>query len=217
MANSKTLTLTGIGEVTFERSRKAKYVNISVRPFNSIRVAVPVGVSIATAKQIAEIKAGWIKEQIRKMKKTEQEYNELIKHQPALTAIDAKEKITRRAIELSGKHDIPFNRVFIRNQKTRWGSCSARKNISLNIKIACLPDELMDYVILHELVHTRHHNHGRKYWQELERIIGNARALDQRLDKYRLMLLLFTAGGSTPSSMHSGIPSNKFDHNDRIS
>jgi predicted metal-dependent hydrolase len=190
MANSKTITISGIGDVTFERSRKAKYVNISVRPFNSIRVAVPVDVSIAVAKEIAEIKAEWIKDQIRKMKKTEQEYYDLIKNHEPINTADARKKIISRINEFSRKHNIPFNKVFIRNQKTRWGSCSAKKNISLNIKIARLPDNLMDYIILHELVHIRHHNHSKSYWLELCRIDGNARILDKQLDQYRLLLIL---------------------------
>jgi predicted metal-dependent hydrolase len=190
MANSKTITISGIGEVTFERSRKAKYVNISVRHFNSIRVAVPVGVSIDVAKEIAQTKAGWIKDQILKIQKSEQEYCELLKNYEPITIADAKKKIIIRVNELSRKHDIPFNKVIIRNQKTRWGSCSAKKNISLNIKIARLPDELMDYVILHELVHIKHHNHSKKYWLELGGIVGNARILDKQLDRHRLLLIM---------------------------
>jgi predicted metal-dependent hydrolase len=190
MANPKTITITGIGDVIFERSRKAKYVNISVRPFNSIRVAVPVGVSIAVAKEIAEIKAGWIKDQILKMKKAEQEYCDLKKNHEPINTGDAKKKIISRVNELSRKHNIPFNKVFIRNQRSRWGSCSAKKNISLNIKIARLPDKLMDYVILHELVHIRHHNHSKSYWLELEKIVGNARIIDKQLDKHRFLLIM---------------------------
>jgi predicted metal-dependent hydrolase len=190
MTNPKIINLSGIGEVSFERSRKAKYVNISVRPFNSIRVAVPVGVSIAVAKEIAEIKADWIKNQIRKMKKTEQAYYDLIKNHETIHMANAKKKIIARLNELSRKHSIPFNRVFIRNQKTRWGSCSVKKNISLNVKIARLPDHLMDYVILHELVHIRHHNHSSSYWLELNRISVNARLLDKQLDQYRLLLIM---------------------------
>jgi predicted metal-dependent hydrolase len=190
MANPKTITITGIGEVTFERSRKAKYVNISVRPFNFIRVAVPVGVPIAAAKEIATIKSGWIKNQIRKMKNSEQEFYDLIKNYKPINMMDAKKKLINRLNELSREHHIPFNKVFVRNQKTRWGSCSIKKNISLNIKIARLPDHLMDYVILHELVHIRHHNHSKSYWIELERISGNARALDKELDQHRFLLII---------------------------
>jgi len=190
MANPKTMTISGIGEVTFVRSRKAKYVNISVRPFNSIRVAVPFGVPIAVAKEIAEIKSGWIKNQILKMEKTELEYYDLIQNQEPINITDAKNKIISRTNELSRKHNIPFNKIFIRHQKTLWGSCSLKKNISLNIKIAGLPDNLMEYIILHELVHIRHHNHSKKYWQELERIVGNARSLDKHLDNYRHLLIM---------------------------
>jgi predicted metal-dependent hydrolase len=184
------MTVSGIGEVTFERSRKAKYVNISVRPFNLIRVAVPAGVSIAVAKEIAEAKAGWIKHQMYNMKQAEQAYSDLVKNHDPINRADATKKIIRRLNELSIAHDIPFNKVFVRNQKTRWGSCSVKKNISLNIKIARLPDDLMDYVIVHELVHIRHHNHSISYWRELGRIVENAKELDKQLDQHRLLLLM---------------------------
>jgi predicted metal-dependent hydrolase len=90
MINSKKITVPGIGEVTFERSRKAKYVNISVKPFNLIRVAVPVGVSIAVAKEIAEAKAGWIKHQMHTMKQAEQAYADLETNHDPINRADAK-------------------------------------------------------------------------------------------------------------------------------
>jgi predicted metal-dependent hydrolase len=190
MANPKTFIISGIGEVQFERSRKAKHVNISVRPFNIIRVAVPVGVPIAFAKEVAEKKADWIKHQIRNMEKAEQEYHDLVQNHEPVNIAAAKQKITGRLNELSRKHNIPFNQVFVRNQKTLWGSCSVKKNISLNIKISLLPEELMDYVILHELVHIKHHNHSKKYWQELGSIVENARALDKQLNNYKHLLII---------------------------
>jgi hypothetical protein len=190
MPKPKTIKISGIGEVIFERSRKAKYVNISVRPFNFIRVAVPVGVPINVAIEIAETKAGWIKNQIRKMKKTEQEYYDLIKNDEPIPMSDARKKILNRLNELSRQHDIPFNKAYVRNQKSRWGSCSVKKNISLNIKIARLPGNLMDYVILHELAHIKHHDHSKNYWRELGRIAGNAKDLDKQLDQHRLLLIL---------------------------
>ncbi|MFC2051983.1 M48 family metallopeptidase [Chloroflexota bacterium] len=77
-----------------------------------------------------------------------------------------------------------FNRVFIRSQKTRWGSCSKNNNISLNVKLVLLPEDLVDYVILHELVHTRIHNHSKSFWEELDRHTGNSKAFASRLRKY---------------------------------
>ena len=186
MAGSKKIIIPGIGEVLFEKSHRAKYVNISVRPVQGIRVAVPVGVPIATAKKIAEGKSHWIHKHIFDNKKIEKECYRIIKK--PIDINEAKKKISDRIIKLSRKYDIPFNKVFVKNQKTLWGSCSAKKNINLNINIIRLPKELMDYVILHELVHIRCRRHDKKYWQELEKIIPNARKLDRELDDYRPLL-----------------------------
>jgi len=141
------------------------------------------------AEKIVERKADWIKYQLQKAKRTEEAYHDFVKNQKPIHPADAKDKIVRRVNELSKVHDIRFNKVFVKNQKTRWGSCSARKNINLNIKIAYLPGRLMDYVILHELIHIRHRNHGKKYWQELDRIAGNAKIKDKQLSDYRYLLL----------------------------
>ena len=113
MANSIIITLTDIGEVTFERSNKAKYVNISIRPFNGIRVAVPTGVSMESARRIAETKSGWMKAQLYNNKSLEREYNEFIRHEAPMDNYDAKTKIVNRLKELSKKHKIPYNKVFI--------------------------------------------------------------------------------------------------------
>ncbi|MDH3344711.1 MAG: M48 family metallopeptidase, partial [Desulfobacteraceae bacterium] len=86
------------------------------------------------------------------------------------------------------KHGFKYNRVFIRNQKTRWGSCSSKDNISLNVKLVRLPEKLMDYIILHELVHTRVKNHGKKYYAVLDRIVGDRKSLDRELKNYTIIL-----------------------------
>lgn len=66
--------------------------------------------------------------------------------------------------ELSFNINLPFNRISIRGQKTRWASCSSQKNISLNYKLLFLPPELVHYVFVHELCHTIHMNHSRSFW-----------------------------------------------------
>jgi predicted metal-dependent hydrolase len=76
----------------------------------------------------------------------------------------------------------------VRSQKTRWGSCSFNNNISLNVKLTRLPQELIDYVILHELAHTRIKNHGREFWKMLDGLIGDAKKLDRRLREYQPIL-----------------------------
>jgi len=84
-------------------------------------------------------------------------------------------------------YNFKYARASIRNQKTKWGSCSAKNNISLNINLVGLPDQLRDYVILHELVHTGIKNHSKKFWTELDKYTaGSAKELSKKLRKYRL-------------------------------
>lgn len=179
----------GIGKVLFEPSKKAGRINIAVKPFEAVRVAVPAAVSFEKAKQAAENKSSWIRAQQKKIKKMERDHDELIKTSGFISRATAKGIITGRLEELAGKHGFKYNKVFIKNQKTRWGSCSSLKNLSLNYKIALLPGRLMDYILLHELVHTRHANHGRQFWDELTRIVGDAKALDRELNEYSHLLI----------------------------
>ncbi|MBW8000442.1 MAG: M48 family metallopeptidase [Planctomycetes bacterium] len=89
----------------------------------------------------------------------------------------------------SKKHNFSYNRAGFRCQKTRWGSCSGKNDISLNVNIAFLPEELQDYVLLHELVHTKVKNHSRNFWAELDKYTDNrAKELSKELKKYRMKL-----------------------------
>ena len=176
----------GIGRVLLERSKRARHLSISVRPFKGARVAVPYGVSFESAEKIARSKATWIKRHLDKALEIEKRQAAVVQDLPEKDRTMAKRKLTRRLNELSRLHGLTYNRVFIRNQKTRWGSCSAKNNISLNRKLLRLPPELIDYVILHELVHTREKNHGNLFWSELSKFVENASALKSRLKHYHL-------------------------------
>ena len=96
--------------------------------------------------------------------------------------------MTSRLNRLAKEHGFTFNRVSIRSQKTRWGSCSRNNNISLNIKLVLLSEAMVDYVILHELVHTRIYNHSKEFWLELDKYVGNSKATASRLRRYGLGL-----------------------------
>jgi predicted metal-dependent hydrolase len=186
-ARAKTIEFDGIGQILFERSKKARHINISVKPFKGVRVAIPYGVSYDKAKQVVQSKKSWIQKHLDKMKHVEKEYEVLSKNLNEIDRSEARKKLVSRLNELSDQHGFSYNKVFMRNQKTRWGSCSAKNNISLNMKLVRLPDEMIDYVLLHELVHTRIKNHTNEFWTEFNRLVGDAKKIDRRLNEYKMM------------------------------
>jgi len=189
MSKSEIVDIAGIGKVLFERSRRSRRINITIKPFRGIRVAVPSGVSFKAAGKFLHDKEDWVKRHLVRMRRYESE----LKAVPAgLREIDktvAKRVLTGRLKKLAETYGFTYNRVTIRNQRTRWGSCSHDNNISLNMKLLKLPDDLIDYVLLHELAHTRVPNHSPEFWQELEKYVPGARAYTSRLRKYDMYLL----------------------------
>ncbi len=179
----------GIGEILFERSTRAKRISISVRPFKGVRVAVPYRISFEKAMEFAGSKRGWIKKNLEKMRQMERDHKILSIKFNDIDRYEARRILVKRLDELAKAHGFKYNRVFIRNQKTRWGSCSSKNNISLNVKLVRLPERLTDYVIIHELVHTRIKSHNKKFYAELEEIANDRKSLDRELKKYGVGLL----------------------------
>ena len=100
--------------------------------------------------------------------------------------IEAKQFLPARVNELGAKYNFKYNKVFIKNIKSRWGSCSKKGNVNFSLHLMLLPEELIDYVILHELAHTKEHNHSKNFWAILDCIYGNAKAVDRKLKDYRI-------------------------------
>lgn len=104
---------------------------------------------------------------------------------------EAHSYLPRRLKELADLHGLKFRRLFIRNTKTRWGSCSHENNINLCIHLMKLPDELIDYVLLHELAHTVEKNHSKNFWDLLSKLLGkDSKAVDKKLKAYRTDLVI---------------------------
>ena len=101
-------------------------------------------------------------------------------------AAEAKKILPAELKELSAKTGLSYNKLTLRSQRTRWGSCSGKKNISLNTALMRLKKELREYVLLHELCHTRQMNHGQKFWKLLEEFCPEYRHLRKQLKEYEL-------------------------------
>ena len=81
---------------------------------------------------------------------------------------------------------LTFNKIFIKNQKTRWGSCSSAKNLNFNYKILFLPYDLAEYLVVHELCHLEHMNHSKDYWNLVEYVLPNYKMSHKRLKNINL-------------------------------
>jgi predicted metal-dependent hydrolase len=98
---------------------------------------------------------------------------------------EAKAYLPYRTKFLAEQNGFQFSELRLKNLRSRWGSCSTVNNINLNIHLMRLPEHLVDYVILHELVHTVHKNHGKQFWLTLNKVSGNARLLAKEMKNYR--------------------------------
>jgi len=97
---------------------------------------------------------------------------------------DALEILPPRLAELARMHGFVYSGIGIRYANTRWGSCSHKNRISLSVNLLHVPEDLRDYVMLHELVHTIHKNHGPDFWKALEKHVPHAREKSVRLKQY---------------------------------
>ena len=98
-------------------------------------------------------------------------------------------ELPSRVGELASLHGIPVTRVSVRNQRTRWGSCSARGVISLNWRLVQVPESVRDYVLLHELAHRRHLNHSERFWDEVRRLCPGFEQSERWLREHSRTLL----------------------------
>jgi len=170
-----------IGEVRFVLNSRSKYVRILVKPFGKVRVTVPKRADIHAAIAFVETKKKWI---LRvKSRIDAQEF--LSEKDIELLRKEAKEYLPQRTEQLANEHGFSYISVTVKNLSSRWGSCSAKNRINLNIHLMRLPQNLLDYVILHELTHTIHKNHGKDFWQALDNLTdGKAKQLKDEIKKY---------------------------------
>jgi len=177
MTKSITINLPEVGDILLEQSFRAKSINISVKGPAKVRVAVPVGISFDKAEKFAHEKVDWIKTHLNRYKKFD-----LSKIMSIKPEADFEKRIFERVNQLANNYGFNYNKVTFRKMKTRWGSCSHVNNISLNKMIYILPPELQDYIILHELLHTKIKNHGKEFWLELDSLINGSRGLHKTIN-----------------------------------
>jgi predicted metal-dependent hydrolase len=160
-----------IGEVTFRKSVRSSRMSIRVHPVKGVTVTVPYILPYAAAQAFFQMRREWVLETMARQK---EKFKDV--HVPSEAEIEslrrqAKKELPRRLAILADRYDFLYNRVAIKHNATNWGSCSAKGNINLNLNIVRLPGVLQDYILLHELCHLRHHDHGHGFHLLLEHVL----------------------------------------------
>lgn len=191
----KTIDHPKIGPVTLSRTRRATRISLSVRPDGSVRLSFPPWVTQRRALGFLEQKVDWIAASRTKMAQkypsaaappqlTEAQKAEAKRATEALRA-RAKIELPAMVACLAARHGFSYGSVKVKNTRTRWGSCTARNDINLSISLLKLPIYLAEYVVLHELCHTVHHNHSARFHTLLNDVTqGHHRALNRELKQY---------------------------------
>ena len=167
------------------KSLRAKKLSMTIKPSKPIRVTIPRHISYKAAQQFVESNIDWLKKAYKRVQKAhELQQGNRIKL-PIIHLPLAKKHLIDRLQHLARTHNFKYNRATIRTQKTIWGSCSHANNISLNANLIRLPQHLQDYVILHELVHTKVKSHQIKFWRTLDKYTQcNSKLIDKQLKRY---------------------------------
>lgn len=171
-----------VGVVEIRRSARARRITLSVRPPEGrAHLTLPSRVSLKEGLRFLDSKTEWIAGAQKRLR----ERRALAPVTPVPDPREAKEYLPRRASELAREHGFRYGCVTVRNTVSRWGSCSARNDLSLSVNLLRLPPHLIDYIILHELCHTVHHNHGPAFHALLDHhTSGRHLALRKELRRY---------------------------------
>ena len=176
----------------FARHPRARRYILRVDEDGAVRITIPRWGSKKEARAFAERERAWIERQ-RKLRRERQEgwdrqegregaeSIELRRAREAVGRERAKRELPPRLFELAAQHRLTVNRVSIRNQKWRWGSCSPDGQICLNWRLVLLPDAVRDYVLIHELMHLKRLDHSPRFWKLVEQACPDFRDLRRQL------------------------------------
>lgn len=180
----------GLGAVYLRVNRQARRIILRLTDEGEIAVTLPRGVPYGEALDFVLSRRDWIATQRAARDRGESSLPPLPYEPPPLDRAQATAILEPRVRELAALHGLTVGAVRIKAQRTIWGSCATGGIISINWKAARLPDHLRDYVVLHELAHLRHRNHGPRYWHTLDRLLGgDAKTLDREMRRWPLKLL----------------------------
>jgi predicted metal-dependent hydrolase len=174
-------------------SARAKRLGLTVHPDGRVTITKPVRTSLKRAEQFAALHETWIlaaqesfRRKAERRKRNGIEQIQLPRPRKGSKAYKeareaARSLVTERLAHFNQAYGFRYGTISIRDQKTRWGSCSAAGNLSFNYRLIYLPPTLQDYVVVHELAHVKEHNHSARFWDQMARVLPDHALLRKEL------------------------------------
>ncbi len=167
---------------TLRKSRRARRMRLAVHCDGSVVLTAPAGLKENIAEQFIREKASWLFSKIHFFSQfrgspiARYGREDYLKHKGAAAAL-----VTEKIERFSKAYGFHYRRISVKNQKTRWGSCSRKGNLNFNYKIIFLPEKVQDYVVVHELCHRGEFNHSKKFWALVARTVPDHAAIRKEL------------------------------------
>lgn len=160
-----------IGEVLLKKSTRCRRISIRVHPVKGVTLSMPYRVPYAVGILFLKAKRQWVLDTVARQRERKKDVQTVSPQEIEGLRRRAKAELPPRLATLAARYGFTFERVAIKHNSTNWGSCSTKNNINLNLNIMRLPYVLQDYILLHELCHLRHHDHGQAFHLLLEHVL----------------------------------------------
>lgn len=149
-----------------KRSVRSRTVRVSVKAGGVVTVSAPYYTSERVIQAFLSKHADWLCEKVAYFKKFPERRLSLVQEKKLFIAHKTRARMIAesKVAKWNGQFGFSFNKVSIRNSRSRWGSCSSKGTLCFNYKIAFLPEHLADYLAVHELCHLKEPNHGKDFW-----------------------------------------------------
>ena len=154
-------------------------IALQITPEGQLLVRCPRRMPETAVRAFVQSKAAWIEKHLQKQSRPRPQ--PLTPAQLQALKTPAREIISQRAAYFAPLVGVTYGSVSIRQQRTRWGSCSGKGNLNFNCRLMLAPPEVLDYVVVHELCHRKHLNHSAAFWAEVERVFPDYREKRQWL------------------------------------
>lgn len=173
------------GEISCEliKSPRAKRrISLTIEEEGMVKVTLPKWESYKRALKFVQSQQAWI---FRQREKNKNKPKSLLSQGSRQDYLRYKEKARRvvnwKLLQFNEYYGFEYKRIAIRDQKSRWGSCSADKNLNFNYRIIHLPDDFSDYLVVHELCHLKEMNHSKRFWNLVLETIPDCKKISREL------------------------------------